>query len=253
MPTHLMRIMVKPSNSLSVIIPVYNEADVIEKVVREFYQVVIQKHSNAELIVCEDGSTDGTVEILRRLENELRIKYYHSDERKGYLKGVREALQKGTNEWIFFSDSDNTHDPKDAWRLIEETEKKHLGLCTGEKRERADPFYRKLFSFCFSLLVKIMFGVKQHSINTGFKLMNREIVENIVPKVKYMKYGFSSELTIRVAKAGYKYGGVPVKHFPRKTGDATQINLKTMHKVIREQYIGMKKLKKELKKQRRKK
>lgn len=236
-----------PSESLSVIIPVYNEAEVIENVVRGFYEKVITKHPDAELIVCEDGSTDGTVEILTRLSQELDFTYLHSDQRKGYLRAVREALQRGTKEWIFFSDSDNTHDPEDVWLLIQEVEKNQLDFCTGEKRKRADPFYRKFFSWGFTMLIWALFGVKQHSINAGFKLMKKEIVEQIVPKVQYLKYGFSAELTIRVAKEGYSFGGVPVKHFSRKTGQATQINFKRMPKVIKEQWQGMRQLKKELK------
>ena len=232
---------------ISIIIPVYNEAEVIEDVLRGFHEKVISKHPNAELIVCEDGSTDGTVNILKRLEPELGFTYVHSDERKGYLRALREALVQGTKDWIFFSDSDNTHDPADVWKLIEKVEQEQLDFCTGEKRKRQDPFYRKFFSWGFSVFIWILFGVKQHSINAGFKIMKKEIVTDIVPQVQYMKYGFSAELTIRVAKNGYKYGGVPVKHFSRKTGEATQINLKRMPKVIKEQWKGIRQLRKELK------
>src|SRR5687767_8961076 len=114
-------------------------------------------------------------------------------------------------EWVFFCDTDGTHDPADFWTLWERRE--GAGVVAGVKEGRKDPFYRKFASRLYNLFIRFKFGVKVRDTNAGFKLLSREVVETVVPKVNRLKLGFSTELLIRARWAGHKLVPVPVQHF----------------------------------------
>src|SRR3989344_5090483 len=97
---------------ISVVFPVYNEQDIIETTVRSYYNELKGK-IDFEMIVAEDGSTDGTKEILQRLKKELPIRVYMSNKRKGYQKAVIDSLKYPKHDWIFLVDSDYQYDPHD--------------------------------------------------------------------------------------------------------------------------------------------
>ena len=102
---------------VSVVIAVYNEAETLEKEVRALYDVVLSKIPNSELIIAEDGSTDGSKEIINKLVKELGIIHSTSVERKGYTKALRDAFKIARSPLIFFSDTGNKHNAKDFWDL----------------------------------------------------------------------------------------------------------------------------------------
>jgi len=230
--------------SLSVVIPVYNEAEVIENVVRGFYYHVIKKYSRSKLIVAEDGSTDGTKEVLLKLSKKIPIKLVTGKVRKGYMRAVRDALMLANTELVFFSDSDNTHNPKDFWKLLEYI--KEYDIVTGIREDRKDPFHRIFLSSIYNAIIALMFGLCLKDTNVGFKLMRKEVAKDIVPRIKHLKYGFSSELLIRAHKNGMRIKEVPVSHFRRKTGGATQFSLRNLPKAVYQQIIGLYRLKREL-------
>lgn len=234
--------MSKPT--LSIVLPVYNEADVIEKVVRDFFTKVIEKYPGSELLVAEDGSTDDTKLILKKLENEIPMRLIMGEKRKGYLKGVKDALISAQGSLIFFCDTDNTHDPNDLFRLLEKI--KDFDLVAGLRLHRNDPLYRKLFSRGYNIIIYLLFGISLMDNNAGFKLMKKEVVDECVSKIEFLKYGFSTELVIRANHAGYRITGVPVSHFPRKSGKADQFEIKNMPNIVYTQLRGLMRLKKEL-------
>ncbi len=236
----------KPRQSLSVVLPVYNEGSAIENVVKSVYKEIVKKYPGSKLIVAEDGSTDGTKEVLKKLNKQIRFRLAMSDKRKGYLNAVKDALMLADSELVFFSDTDGTHDPKDFWCLYKRMAESGADIAAGVKENRHDPFYRILLSRLYNFLLGVVFGLWIKDSNAGFKLMKRDIVENIVPKVKCLKYGFSSEMLIRAKYAGKKIIPVAVKHFPRKKDKPDQFATGRIHKVILSQLIGMAKLRLEL-------
>src|SRR3989339_7791 len=216
---------------LSVVIPVYNESDVIEEVIRKYYKEIIKKYPGSEMIIAEDGSTDGTKEILRKLAKKLPIKLVMGDERKGYMKAAKDAIMLAKGDIIFFSDSDNTHDPKDFWKMLDALNGNDI--VAGVKENRMDPFYRKFLSIVYNkFFLWLFFGLSIRDSNAGFKLMRRRSIQDIVPEIRHLKYGFSSELLIRANYNKRKIVTVPVSHFERKTGVADQFPLNRVPKII---------------------
>jgi glycosyltransferase involved in cell wall biosynthesis len=231
---------------LSVVLPVYNEADEIEKVVTGYYTKVIQKYEYSELIVAEDGSTDGTREILEKLNKKIKFRFVSGTKRKGYMKAVRDALILARGNIVFFSDTDGTHDPNDFWKLHKKMQETRADIIAGIKENRKDPFYRLFLSSIYNFIIGLFFGLWISDSNAGFKLMKKEVVDSIVPSVNHLKYGFSSELLIRAKSAGKKIEPVKVNHFPRKKHKPDQFAISKIPKVIYSQVSGMVKLKMEL-------
>src|SRR5512137_474896 len=102
-------------NGISLIFPVYNEALIIEDTVRNYFDE-LDGQVPFELIVAEDGSTDDTKTVVRRLGRTLPIRVYTSDTRKGYLDAVKDALTLAEHDWIFLVDSDYQFAAIDFWR-----------------------------------------------------------------------------------------------------------------------------------------
>ena len=90
---------------ISIVFPVHNESFIIEQVLRNYIAEFEGRVADFEVIVAEDGSTDDTKAVLERLEQELQIRLYTSDMRKGYQRAVVDAVQHATKQWVFIVDS----------------------------------------------------------------------------------------------------------------------------------------------------
>jgi glycosyltransferase involved in cell wall biosynthesis len=194
---------------ISLVMPVYNAAGTIEKVVDSYYAEVIQKLPGSEFIIAEDGSNDGTKEILAKLAKKYKIRLVSGKERKGYIKAVQDALKLPKNELIFLSDSDGEHSAKDFWNLLELSEEADLVI--GFKKNRK-PFYRTFISKLNNFLIGLFFGLWLHDANCGFRLLKKPVVSEISQKTGTLNYASNAEFVIRAFKAGYKIKETGVSH-----------------------------------------
>ena len=201
---------------ISIIIPVYNEAGVIEHVIKAFYEKVVKRLPHARLIVAEDGSTDGTKDILKRINEEIGFTLISSDSRKGYTTAFKDALGVAKTDLVFFSDSDAQHDPEDIFKLLGEIGTNDI--VSGYKSPRRDPVHRVLLAKGYNLLIHLLFGFKMRDIDSGFKLIKKEVIDKILPDVRDMKWCVMSEFILKAHLAGYRIKEVAVRHYPRKAG-----------------------------------
>jgi len=225
-------------------IPVYNEAGIMEKIVRTYYNEVIRKIPNSEFIIAEDGSTDGTKEILKKLEREFPITVVSSGKRKGYVKAVKDALALPKNNIIFFSDSSGQHEPKDFWDLVKYID--NYDMVIGRKAKRKDPYYRIFISRVYNKMIWVLFGLKLRDIDCGFRLIKKDVRDDVLPETSTLKHAISSEFTIRAFKKGYSIKEVPVHHYRRKIGDKKNFSPTNLTGVIIALLVDLLKLKKEL-------
>ncbi len=208
----------KINYEFELIMPVYNEAKTIEKTILKYWEF-IKHYPNAKLIIAEDGSKDGTKKILNRLQKKIPFKLESSNLRKGYTKAVIDALKLASKDFILFSDSDGQHDPDDFKKLIQYYPE--YDLVIGKKSPRNDPFYRNFISGMYNLLINILFLTNFKDIDSGFRLIKRELIKDVLPKTGNFKYCYFSEFTIFSKKMGYKVKEVPVRHFARNSGQST--------------------------------
>jgi len=224
---------------LDIVVPVHNEAETIEKILRELHAEVSQKLS-AKIVVAEDGSTDGTKEILTKLSLDLPLDVILSAQRKGYMNGVKDGLRKASCETVFFIDSDGQYAPSDFWKLY--VLRNEFDMVVGRKVRRKDAFYRIALSLVFNRMVRLLFRVSIHDVDTGFRLIHKDVIEQVLEDTKVLHHSFWAEFTIRAKMKGYRIGEAPVDHRNRLAGKTKLYSIRKLPRIVLMQLIGLSKL-----------
>ena len=198
---------------VSIIINVFNEAGTIEPEIRAIYEEIIIKLPGSELIVAEDGSTDGTKEIITRLKAELGLIHSTSTERKGYAKAFRDAVALAKNPYVFFSDTGGKQDFSDFWKLYPFCEK--FGIVSGYRSGRRDQVYRRLMTWAYNLLLRTYFGVDFRDADAGFRIYQIAVIRKIANEPWINRHLISSELALRAVYSGFAVKEVPVLYRQR--------------------------------------
>lgn len=204
---------------LSIVMPVYNEEDVIEKVVCNFCDKVLNRFKKKEFILVNDCSADATLSILKRLQREYPyIRIFTNSRNRGYGISLLRAYRAAKGDYIFHSDSDNQFIAEDFWPIWEKLRKGNLDLVMGYRKKRKDPLHRILISNILRLFNFVLLGVLFHDINAPFKLYVKPSLMRVLSNVSQD----TSIPTILMVLSAHTYNmhidEVPVRHFPRLTG-----------------------------------
>lgn len=209
----------KTRADLEVLLPVHNEAESIEATIREIYSELSSKLS-LNVIVCEDGSRDGTKDILRRLAEELPLRLNLCDGRRGYSRAVRDGMRMLEADFMLCLDSDGQCDPKDFWRFWEC--RGNADVVMGRRVDRADTMVRRTFSKFFYLIYQTAFHAPVHDPSCPYVLIRREVAQKMANELGAMQQGFWWEFVARVHRRGYAIKEIPVHHRLRASG-VTQV------------------------------
>ena len=212
------------SDSL-IIIPTYNEKENIEKIIRKVFSLDKSFH----ILVIEDGSPDGTADIVKGLQKEFSDNL-HIEERSGklglgtaYIHGFKWALNKDY-QFIFEMDADFSHNPDDLIRLYNACSSEGGEVAIGSRYVKGVnivnwPMSRLLMSFFASKYVKFITGMPIHDSTAGFKCYKREVLETInFNKIQFVGYAFQIEMKFKSWKYGFNVVEVPVIFTDRTEG-----------------------------------
>jgi len=203
----------RDNEPVSVIVNVYNEAETIERELREIHAEIIARLPGSEVIVAEDGSTDGTKEILTRLTRELGIIHSTAPERKGYAKAFRDAVALVRNPFVFFSDTGGKLDFKEFWKLYEH--RHEYDVLSGTRNERTDQWYRRLLTWSYNALLRLYFRVDLRDADAGFRLYRTEVIRKIAAEPWINRHLIASELALRAIYSGYTMAEIPIAYRQR--------------------------------------
>jgi len=228
---------------VSLLLPAHNEAETIERIILELYNEIGTKIP-LEICVSEDGSTDGTKDVLLQLNEKLRLTLVLGERRKGYLGGVKDGLRKIHSDFVFFVDSDGQHVASDFWKLYEKRE--DYDMIVGQKIKRSDPAHRIVISNVFHFLVRTLFRLPLHDPDTAFRLINVKVIDKVLEETKFLEYSFWTEFTVRAHAKGFRLSEVPVIHKNRVNGSTRLYSSGKLIRIMISQFIGLFKLWKEI-------
>ena len=205
---------------LSVIIPVYNEIDTIEEVLKRVRAVEINK----EIIATDDCSTDGTREFLRTQPD---IKLLENPTNLGKGAGIRQALAAATGDIIIIQDADLEYDPKDYHAMIAPIEKGEADIVYGTRFAGPRP-KMKLANFIankvFALMASALYGRRITDEATCYKAFRADVIKNL--DLHCSRFEFCPEVTGRLLKRNYRYTEVPISYHPRTHAQGKKITWK---------------------------
>jgi dolichol-phosphate mannosyltransferase len=203
---------------VSILMPVCNEADIIEEVIEEWVRDVFSDlPAGSEFLFDEAASTDGTREILARMCAKYPfIRVTYNDRKDGFANAARRLYMAASCPWVFFTDSDGQYVPSEFWKLAPYAGE--FSMIHGAKIGRQDAFFRKVASAIFNRVARFIFDVHYSDINSAFRLTRRELIHELVPQSKCMPTLLNAELLLRTELANYSIKQVRVIHRKRKFG-----------------------------------
>lgn len=208
-----------------VIIPTYNEKENIEKIIRAVRALPVAFH----ILIIDDGSPDGTADIVKNLQNEFEGSLFMI-QRAGkqglgtaYMTGFKWSLEHGY-DYTIEMDADFSHNPKDLPRLLAACTEQGADLSIGSRYCNGIsvinwPIGRVIMSYYASAYVRTVLGMKVYDTTAGFKCYSRKALETIdFSRIKMRGYGFQIEMKYNVYKLGMKIIEVPIIFEDRKEG-----------------------------------
>lgn len=214
------------SSDSIVIIPTYNEKENIEKIIRAVFDLEKTFH----ILIIDDGSPDGTAQIVKRLMQAEFPDRLFIIERKGkqglgtaYITGFKWALER-TYDYIFEMDADFSHNPEDLPRLYAACHNEGYDVAIGSRYVSGVnvvnwPIGRVLMSYFASKYVRFVTGFNVHDTTAGFKCYRRRVLSTIeLDKIRFKGYAFQIEMKYTAFKIGFKIKEVPVIFINRREG-----------------------------------
>jgi glycosyltransferase involved in cell wall biosynthesis len=200
---------------LQVIMPVYNESDSIADTIREWYKE-LSSRITCELVISEDGSRDNTKDVLTAVAKELPVRLDMTDKRRGYAGAVVTAFRNTNAQFVLAVDSDGQCDPKDFWSFWQQRNENDIVI--GWRVKRRDTLARKVMSHSFKLLHCMFFGKTIHDPSCPYVLINRQLLDRLLPDLGSLTEGFWWEFIARATRAGARIQEQPITHRFRATG-----------------------------------
>ena len=204
-------------DSLSVIIPAYNEChslrDVFAGITKELDRIGIP----FEIIVVDDGSDDGSADVMSKLsEAEPRLRVLRHARNRGKGSALRTGLNAATLDWTLFVDADQQVSLRELEAF--DAAAQHADIIIGYRGNKNYLFQRRIVSWFYNFAVRILFGIHVRDVGCPFKLLRTKLAQSV--QLTTNGFGFDVELLWRVSRAGLRCSELPVVALPRQAGES---------------------------------
>jgi glycosyltransferase involved in cell wall biosynthesis len=218
---------------LSVVMPVYNEAGTLEEAVRR----VLAVHFPKEIVAVDDGSIDASREILKRLQDESKQGEGAADEFKVVLQpfnrgkgaAIRTGIAHVTGDVVIIQDADLEYDPNDYDRLLEPILNGKADVVYGTRFSGGGPhrvmfFWHYIGNRLLTLFSNALSNLNLTDMEVGYKVFRAEVIKNL--PLESERFGFEPEVTMKIAKKGWRVYEVPISYYGRTYAEGKKITWK---------------------------
>jgi glycosyltransferase involved in cell wall biosynthesis len=203
---------------VSVIVPVFNEADHVEELLRAIQASPVEK----EIIVVDDGSTDGTREKLQALAPAPDLSILFHEENYGKGAAIRTALAYARGQYVLIQDSDLEYDPQDYPALLRPLQQNGANVVYGVRPDRPERGLRFfLGAKLLTHLTNLLYRAGIHDEATCYKVFRRSLLAQI--RLECQRFEFCPEVTAKLCRMGQKISEVPISYNPRSAAEGKKI------------------------------
>ena len=227
--------------TLSIILPVFNEVKSLEHVISSWSKYLIEKKITHEFVICEDGSTDGTKELIRKLEKIYIVSNQSSKDRRGYGKGVISGILAAKYEFILCIDSDGQCMPDSFNEFFRD--RNIADILIGNRKPRMDPKIRIIYSKLFKLIHDYLFNSKIQDPSCPYVLARKDIYKKLINKLGFMREGFWWGFVGAAKMYKLKFHQINIIHYERYDGSTVVYKFSKMPMIIFRNILGLIKLK----------
>jgi len=198
---------------LSIVIPLFNEEESLNPLTNEIRKALKQVDISLEVIFVDDGSTDGSLKIIKDIcKQDRRFKYVSFRKNYGKSAALQIGFKQVTGDVVVTMDADLQDDPNEIPNLLRKLNE-GFDLVSGWKKKRHDPFIKKQSSKFFNFVTRIISGIKIHDFNCGLKVYRKDVIDNIKVYGELHRY-----MPVLADWEGFSVSEVVVTHHPRRYG-----------------------------------
>lgn len=215
---------------LSVVIPVFNEVRTIAEIIRRVTELPIEK----QIVIVDDGSTDGTRDILSTFEGQPNIDLFFHLQNQGKGAALQTGFRIADGEIIIVQDADLEYDPSDIPKVIQPIIEGKSTVAFGsrylEKQHQRSSFVHRLGNKLLTQLSNVVHRQNLTDMETCYKAFRREIIQNL--SIDQRRFGFEPEITAKIAQMGIQITEVPVRYNARDWTEGKKIGLRDLWNAV---------------------
>lgn len=216
---------------LSILMPAFNEEETIAEIVRKIDSVPLEKKGiSKELIIVDDGSTDRTVEIVRRLQKKYcYIRFFRHKRNRGKGGAIKTAIKHASGHVMIVQDADLEYDPMDYFRCVLPIIQGRAKVVYGSRRLKKSNRKHSSISFYIggmgiTLIFNILFLTRLTDEPTCYKTFRSDVIKRI--RIDGDKFDWEPEVTAKIVKRGIRIKEVPISYYPRSVDEGKKIRWK---------------------------
>jgi glycosyltransferase involved in cell wall biosynthesis len=208
---------------LSIIIPVYNEVESIQVILKR----VQEQNLAHEIVVVDDGSKDGTRDVLQTLDGKDGIRVILHEKNKGKGAAVRTGMAAAVGDVMIIQDADLEYDPRDIPSLLQPIEEGVADVVYGSRflgrAHRVTMFWHQVANKMLTFMTNILYNTILTDMETGYKVFRRDVLNGMILRAN--SFDFEPEFTAKILKRKFRIFEVPITFNPREYSEGKKIKL----------------------------
>jgi glycosyltransferase involved in cell wall biosynthesis len=205
-------------------IPVYNERDTLEEIVRQARAVPLDG-IDKEFVVVDDGSTDGSTQIVKTLSEAPDVRAFFHETNRGKGAAIQTAISQAQGEVLLIQDADLEYDPRDYPELLRPIQENRSSVVYGSRflggPRKTMFFFHMLGNKLLTLVTNVLYDTILSDMETCYKAFRAEVVEGM--ELRARRFNLEPEITAKILKRGYRIHEVPISYYGREYAEGKKI------------------------------